>query len=58
MTVQRLRKHSLEALPVNTVGRPRILSNRDSRHVANLVTSNRDITPAKAATMLNLNASA
>lgn len=57
MTVQRLKKTIPGSIPVNLGGRPRILSDRDARHVANLVTSNRYISPKKASTQLNLNAS-
>jgi len=57
MTVQRLKKNCSEHIKINKGGRPRVLSERDTRHVANLVTSNPDTTPIKAANMLNLNAS-
>jgi len=57
MTVQRMKTRVHGSIPVSQGGRPRALSDRETRHVANLVTSNRDITPIKAASMLNLNAS-
>lgn len=57
MAVQRLRKNLPDAVPSNKGGRPRKISDRDARHLANLVTSSKAVTPKEALKMLDIDAS-
>ncbi|XP_053946213.1 cystinosin homolog isoform X3 [Anastrepha ludens] len=57
MAVQRLRKNVPDAVPSNKGGRPRKISDRDARHLANLVTSSKAVTPKEALKMLDIDGS-
>ena len=57
MSVQRIKKKYNIETSVPKLGRPRKIDDRTGRHLANLVISDKDITPAAAIKTLNINAS-
>ena len=57
MSVQRIKKKYNIETSVPKLGRPRKIDDRTGRYLANLVISDKDITPAAAIKTLNINAS-